>query len=181
MWDGTDLKIMVRRCCMKKIYFFTLSVLSVGILLMVSMDALAQNAVKWKGSGGWEEGSKYSKMYDLKILETIKGEIAEVKLVSPLKGMPPGIEIILKTDSGMKTVQLGPLWYMEHQRVKLEPGDQVEVMGSSIKIDEKPIIMAVTVKKGKHTLRLWEKEGWPAWSGWRLQLSTAPLALQWSA
>ena len=147
-----------------------LSVLISGALFMITTDALVQKGVKWQGSGGWEDGSKYSKMYDLNVIETLKGEVPGVRLVTPLKGMTPGVEIVLKTDAGMKTVQLGPVWYMEHQLVKLEPGDQVEVMGSSIKINEKPIIMAITVKKGKHTLRLRDKEGWPAWSGWRIQL-----------
>ena len=105
---------------MKKIIGLSFSVLFIGALFVIvtHTDAFAQKGIKWRGGGGWEEGSKYTKMFDANVIETVKGEITEVLLVTPLKGMVPGVGMVLKTNEGVMQVQLGPLWYMERQRMK---------------------------------------------------------------
>jgi hypothetical protein len=64
-------------------------------------------------------------------------------------------------------VHLGPVWYIERQDIKIDPGDKVEITGSRITFQGKPAIIAVELKKGTEILKLRDENGFPVWSGWR--------------
>jgi hypothetical protein len=51
--------------------------------------------------------------------------------------------------------------------VKLEKGDKIEVKGSRITFEGKPVIIAAEIKKGDSVLVLRDSTGVPAWAGWR--------------
>ena len=116
----------------------------------------------WLGAG-----TPYSKMYDPKNVETIKGEVVKVDRITPMKAMSYGVYMIVKTDKEEISVQLGPWWYLENQDVKIEAKDTVEVRGSRITFFGKPAIFAAEVKKGDQVLKLRDEDGYPVWSGWR--------------
>jgi hypothetical protein len=109
----------------------------------------------------------YSRIYDPKTVETIKGEIVAVEHVAPLKGMSEGVHVTLKTDKGDASVHLGPAWYLDNQEVQLAKGDRVEIRGSRVTLDSKPAVIAAEVKKGVETLTLRDPSGVPMWRGWR--------------
>ena len=77
------------------------------------------------------------------------------------------MHLLLKADKETISVHVGPVWYLENQDVKLEPGDRVQVRGSRITFQGKPAIIAVDVTKGSETMRLRDESGFPLWSGWR--------------
>lgn len=140
----------------------------VVLLFMLLPASYAQSVMKWKGSGGWGSGTGYGRMYDPSTIETVRGEVVRVEKITPQKGMSYGIHLILKTDKETIPVHLGPGWFIEKQDVKIEPKDQVEVIGSRVTIDNKPVIIAAEVKKGDQILKLRdEKTGYPVWSGWK--------------
>jgi hypothetical protein len=58
-------------------------------------------------------------------------------------------------------------WYVENRDVKLEPKDTVEVKGSGVTLQGKPVLLAAEVKKGDATLVLRDEAGIPAWTGVR--------------
>jgi hypothetical protein len=64
-------------------------------------------------------------------------------------------------------VHLGPVWYIERQDMKIDPGDKVEITGSRIIFEGKPAIIATEVKNGAEILKLRDENGFPVWSGWR--------------
>jgi hypothetical protein len=74
---------------------------------------------------------------------------------------------VLKTDKETIAIHLGPEWYIERQDVKLEKGDRIEVKGSRITFEGKPVIIAAEIKKGDSVLVLRDSVGVPAWAGWR--------------
>ncbi|MBI4698137.1 MAG: DNA-binding protein [Nitrospirae bacterium] len=150
---------------MKKILINFMVFLIFGLLL--STNSFAQRGMKWKGSGGWGTDTQYGRMYNLKTLETISGEIVSVEKMAPIKGMYYGIHIIVKTDKETIPVHLGPGWYIENQDIKIEPKDKIQVRGSKIIFEGKPAIIAAEVKKGDETLMLRDENGFPVWSGWR--------------
>jgi hypothetical protein len=113
-------------------------------------------------------------MYDLKTVETIKGEVDKVDYVTPLKGMGRGVHLLLKTEQGMMNVHLGPAWYVENQDVKIAPKDRLEVKGSRVTIDGTPVVIAAEVRKGAEVLALRDDSGIPRWAGWRRGGGTAP-------
>jgi hypothetical protein len=140
-------------------------------LVEAASDATAQPdagpKIKWQGSGGWGMGAPYGRMYDVKAVETVSGQVVKVERATPMRGMSAGVHAVLKTDAGEMSVHLGPAWYIERQDVKLEPGDAVQVKGARTTFQGKPAIIAAEVKKGDETLRLRDEAGVPAWSGWR--------------
>jgi hypothetical protein len=120
-----------------------------------------------RGSGGWGPGTPYAGMYDLKTVETVSGEVASLETLTPMQGMGYGVHMLLKTDKGVTSVHLGPVWYLENQDVSLQPGDRVQVRGSRITFQGKPAIIAAEVTRGNETLQLRDQSGFPFWSGWR--------------
>jgi hypothetical protein len=137
------------------------------LFLMIATNSLAQQGMKWRGSGGWGMGAQYNRMYDVKTVESIGGEIVSVDTIRPEKGMSSGVHLTVKTDKETISVHLGPSWYIENQDVKLSPKDKIEVKGSRISFKGKPAIIAAEVKKGDEILTLRDASGIPMWSGWR--------------
>lgn len=130
-------------------------------------QSFAQQGIQWKGGGGWGKGAPYGRMYDPKTVETIKGKVVNVDTVTPMKGMGYGVHVTIETDKETVSVHLGPGWYIENQDTRIEPKDTVEVTGSRITLEGKPVIIAAEVKKGDEVLKLRDEKGFPLWSGWR--------------
>jgi hypothetical protein len=135
------------------------------LLLIPRSNALAQG-MKWRGSGGWGPGSTYSRMYDPKSVETVRGEVVKVDRITPMRGMSGGVHAVVKTDKGEVSVHLGPQWYLENQDVKIEPKDTVEITGSRVTMQGQSALIAAEVKKGDDVLRLRDAAGVPVWAGW---------------
>jgi hypothetical protein len=142
--------------------------LVLGIFFLTA-ESFAQRGpgVMWRGSGGWGPGTQYSRMYDLKSIETISGEVISVDRITPAKGMTGGVHMNVKTDKETISVHLGPSWFLENQDVKIAAKDKVEVKGSRISFAGKPALIAAEVKKGNEVLKLRDDAGLPVWSGWR--------------
>jgi hypothetical protein len=135
--------------------------------LIFTCSSFAQMGPMWKGSGGWGIGMQYSRMYDPKTVVTITGEVVSVDKITPIKGMSYGVHLILKTAKETISIHLGPSWYIENQDIKIEPKNKVEIKGSRVTFEGKPVIIAAEVKKGNETLKLRDDKGFPVWSGWR--------------
>ncbi len=150
---------------MKKILVF----LSVAALFgcIFGNSGLAQRGMMWKGGGGWGPGAAYTRMYNPQTLESITGDVVSVDRITPMSGMSYGVHLVLKTEKENISVHLGPGWYIENQDVKIAPGDKLEVKGSRIIFQGKPILIASEVKKGNEVLPLRDANGFPVWSGWR--------------
>ena len=106
-------------------------------------------------------------MYDPKTLETVKGEVVSVEKFTPAKGMSSGVHLLLKTGKETISVHLGPSWYLENQDAQVEPKDKIEITGSRLTLDGKPVLIAAEVKKGGGILKLRDENGVPMWAGWR--------------
>jgi hypothetical protein len=134
--------------------------------LLAATNALAQG-LRWRGSEGWGQGSRYGRLYDARTVETNSGEVMSIEQMTPSKGMGRGVHLTLKTDKEMIAVHLGPAWYVEHQDIKLAPTDKIEVRGSRVTFQGKPAIIAAEVRKGDGVLVLRDANGIPMWAGWR--------------
>jgi hypothetical protein len=136
-------------------------------MLLVASVAFAQPWKGWRGSGGWGMGNPYQRDYNPATVETISGLVESVNQITPLKGMSPGIELMVKTDKETIPVHLGPAYFIERLDVKIEKGDKVEVKGSRVAISGKPTIIAGEIRRGDSILKLRDDAGMPIWSGWR--------------
>ncbi len=119
-----------------------------------------------RGSGGWNEGP-WARTYDPKTVQTISGEVSEIHRVAPLRGMSEGLHALVRTEKGIIEVHLGPAWYLDHQDTQLAIGDRVEVRGSRVRLEGKPVLVAAQIRKGQATLQPRDDAGVPLWRGWR--------------
>lgn len=143
-----------------------ITVISIFSLLLAT-ESFAQRGMKWMGSGGWGPGGQYGRMYDLKTVETISGEVVSIERITPIKGMCYGVHLMVKTDKETIPIHLGPGWYIENQDIKIQPKDKIEIKGSRITFQGTPAVIAAEVKKGDEILRLRDEKGFPVWAGWR--------------
>lgn len=146
-------------------------IISIAVFTALSVfagtAALAQRGMMRRGGGGWGRDTAYARLFNTQTVETINGEVVSINKIKPMKGMGYGIHVIVKTDKETISVHLGPAWYIENQDLEIAAGDKVEVKGSRVTIEGKPVIIASEVKKGDEVLVLRDPNGFPAWSGWR--------------
>ena len=136
--------------------------LSVILTVLTSTVVIAQNELN-----GWGKNSNYNRKYDTKTFTEIKGEITKIEQFVHVRGMSPGIHIMIKTGVDTVSVHLGPKWFMDKQNAqfKFVTGDKVEVKGSKVTIGRNPVIIAREITKGGNTLKLRDEKGIPEWAG----------------
>ncbi len=133
----------------------------IGLIgLFFVTGVLAQPQGKGMPSPGW------GRLYNPETVETLKGEIVSVEILTAGRMDIPGRVILnLKTAKETVMVYVGPEWYVEEQGVKLVAGDQVEVKGSRVTMEGKPYIIPNYVKKNDRMLNLRDDQGIPLWAG----------------
>ncbi len=151
---------------MKRREAIELCMIGFGLLAAVR-PALAQGWRGWRGSEGWAGPGPYQRLYNPQSAYSAAGTIVSVQSFVPIKGMAPGVHVMVKTSSETVDLHLGPVWYVERLEEQLQPGDQIEFRGSRVTIDGKPAVIATEIKKGEHSLVLRDANGIPAWAGWR--------------
>lgn len=115
---------------------------------------------------GMGMGQGWGRLYDPKTVETLKGEITSVDIITAGQMDIPGrVTLNLKTAKESILVYVGPEWYVKQQEIKLVAGDQVEVKGSRVTMEGKPYIIPTYVKKGDRVLKLRDDNGMPLWAG----------------
>jgi hypothetical protein len=98
--------------------------------------------------------------YDTNTVVTLKGTIAAVTT-----GPKGGRHFTLSTAQGTSEIALGPASYWDEHGFKLEKGKAIEVTGSKITMQGKPVVVAREVKKGDEVVVLRDKAGVPRWAG----------------
>lgn len=138
------------------------SIIAIFITLLfvfVSFNSYSQD--------GWGRGSNYNRLYDVKTVETISGQVTSIDKVYPDKNSSYGVHLTLSTSSGSISIHLGPGWYIEKQDMQIAIDDNITVTGSKVTYDGNQVIIAKEVVKGDMILKLRDDEGYPFWAGWR--------------
>jgi len=137
------------------------AVLVVAVLLFAG-PAYSQG----KDMGGWDTEGAYNRLYKASELDKLKCTVKEVTEVVPLKGMSPGIALIVDDGDGEKLmVHVGPKWFLGDS-TGISRGDKLKIRGSWAEIDGKEVFMASKIKKGDFfelKLRL-TRDGKPFWT-----------------
>jgi len=141
-------------------------ILSLGMFVTI-FSVTAHSAVAWRGGGGWGQNGQYGRLFDPKTVETIKGTVTEIDTTRPMKGMSNGVHLSLQTDAGLISVHLGPEWFVERQEFKILKNDVLEIKGSRVTLNSKPVVIAAEIRKSEDLLKLRDESGSPIWSGWR--------------
>jgi len=140
-------------------------VLSLGFIVlfgpMITIVWAQQRAAKGMNN-------QYARQYNVNTVETIEGDVIDVaNKPSKKNAAMMGVHMVVKTSSGTVPVHLGPVWYMSQQEA-FRKGDHVVITGSRISFNGAPAIVAATVKRNQMTLQLRDRNGFPAWRGWRM-------------
>ena len=147
---------------MKK-FWISIAVFSI----FFTSESSAQRGMGQRGNGGWDARSAYNRMYNPSAVETVKGEVASVDKIKPMKGMSYGIHLMLKAEKETLSVHLGPAWYFNSRNYVIKPKDKIEITGSKITYNGKPAVIAAEVKRGNEVIKLRDESGYPVWSGGR--------------
>ena len=132
-----------------------------GILaLVLAAYAWAQPAMPGAGRGGRGPGGGMGMQYDPQTVETVSGEVTQLQ---KMPGRAPGLHLQVKTDKETLTVILGPLAYLQEQKMDIAVGDKVEVKGSRVKDPQMAMLIAAELKKGDQVLKLRDDQGNPLW------------------
>jgi hypothetical protein len=134
--------------------------LIVALAALALLPAWAQHQGRHMGMAG--------RHYDTSAEVRLKGTVAEVKEVEcEMCGSAMGTHLVLKTEAESMEVMLGPTAFLKKHNFAVANGDEIEVTGAKIKIDDQDELLAREVKKGEKTLTLRDKTGKPMWAGGR--------------
>lgn len=138
-----------------------------SLVMLFAMGAGTGFAEQPKDMGGWELESAYNKYYNPSEMDRIRCTVVKVTTVVPLKGMSPGVVLIVEESKGETTpVHICPEWYLGVKDVGLKKGDRLKIRGSWAEINGEFVFMASKIKKGDYfelKVRL-TKNGKPFWT-----------------
>jgi hypothetical protein len=99
--------------------------------------------------------------YDPATETTLKGTIGEIKQIQ--LGKDVHVDLVMKSGTDVFDVGVCPPDIFKDLIVTLAAGDEVQVTGSKVQLDQKPFVMAREIVKGNETLALRDKKGSPVW------------------
>ncbi|NLD91398.1 MAG: DNA-binding protein [Fibrobacter sp.] len=139
------------------------------VLCIVSFSVFGQqSSIKTKGSDGWGQSDKYEQNFSKFSVQTYYADVKSVDTVTPMPNMGQGIQLTSTVDGSECYVHLGPAWYILRQdNLSIAKGDRVEVKGYKLSLNNKVVIMPVTVAKNDRTLFVRDEDGIPYWVSWR--------------
>ncbi len=110
-----------------------------------------------------ESGESRPGLFDPKTVETVSGIVLSAPPPSEAK-VPQPVHLTLKTEREKIPVILGPAWFFEQQGIAISALDKIQVTGSRVMFQGKPVLIAAEVKKGGQTLKLRDDNGLPLWT-----------------
>jgi len=100
--------------------------------------------------GGWERGGPYNRLYMASERDKFKGTVLEIKEVTPLPGMSPGVALLVRgSDGDTVEVHLGPRWFIDPKKMGIKKGDKVTMKGCWAEAGNKEVFLASKVQKGE--------------------------------
>ena len=130
------------------------------LLVSLSLLSLVLAASSW-GQPDTQGGP--SGLYNPATVTIVSG-IVIAKTPPSTQGLPQLVYLTLKTASGPITIFLGPDLNVDKLPVQIQTLDKIQVTGSEITWEGKPVILAATIKKGEQVLKLRRPDGVPVWS-----------------
>lgn len=126
---------------------------------------LIVSAVMLIAASAFAQGMGQRRMfYDQSTVTTISGTIQSVDTLTGRRGNFQLIQLTVKDTSGTISVNIGPAFYLDQQKISFKVGDAVEVTGSKMHFRGTDVIMAAEVKYDGNTIKLRDDSGRPVWA-----------------
>jgi hypothetical protein len=115
---------------------------------------------------GWELNSPYNKLYKASEMDSFKGTVVDIKEVTPMPGMSPGLALEVSESKGETIiVHLCPASFENKKSIRLKKGDRVKISGVWAEINKKDVFMCSKVTKDDYSLKVrLTKDGTPFWT-----------------
>jgi len=141
--------------------------IAVILIFMANFMTASAGDVDPKLMKGWEAGSAYNKLYDVREYEKLRVWFVRAKEVIPMPGMSPATAIEVLEGADLIEVQLCPTWYRKPDEIPLKKDDRIKIKGVWAEINGKDVFMASKIKKDPDfdiiKVRL-TKDGTPFWT-----------------
>ena len=150
-----------------KIISRRLIILSALVLLSIAFGVSHTMAEEKKDMQGWEVGSPYNQLYDVREFEKIRAWVIRVKEVVPMPGMSPATALDVREGADVFEVHLCPTWYRKPSEIRLRKNMRIKLKGVWAEINGKDVFMASKIKQDPNIeiikVRL-TKDGTPFWT-----------------
>ena len=104
--------------------------------------------------------------YDVATVTDVKATVVSIREVSKTEPLD-GLYLTVKSDKNETfDVYVGPSEFVKTFGVTFAKGDEIEVIGSKLKVDGTTLILAREVTRKDTTLILRDKNGEPFWVHW---------------
>jgi hypothetical protein len=143
-------------------------IIAAMVIFAAGLIANSAAAVDDKLMKGWEEGSPYNQLYNVKEFEYFRAWVVGFKEEPPMPGMSPATIMIVKDGDDLIDVHICPTWFAKPEEIGVKKGDRVKIKGAWAEIDNKDVFMASKIKKSdsdvfEFKVRL-TKNGKPFWT-----------------
>jgi hypothetical protein len=123
------------------------------LALLLALPAVAQGPGRQGGARHYNPATEVRE----------KGTVEDVRQAVGDRGWS-GTHILLKTDKEDLDVHLGPTAFVTQSGFNFAKGDQIEVLGSRVRVGATDALLAREVAKDGKTLVLRDASGIPKWS-----------------
>jgi sporulation protein YlmC with PRC-barrel domain len=111
----------------------------------------------------WSAGGNILGAMDAKSEQTVSGTVVKFVDVTFANGTAKARAVVVRRGDGEETVLLGPITYVEHQKLPFEVGDAVSVRACKTTIDGKPHWLARQVDAKDNRITLIDDARVPSW------------------
>ena len=144
-----------------------LMIVATLVLISVAFGFSHALAEEKKDMQGWEIGSPYNQLYDVREFEKIRAWVIRIKEVVPMPGMSPATALDVREGSDVFEVHLCPTWYRKPSEIRLKKNARIKLKGVWAEVNGKDVFMASKIKKDPDIeiikVRL-TKDGTPFWT-----------------
>ena len=131
--------------------------LLLGTILAVAVLGTLLLTFGVKPRGPTEQGAA---LYNVATETSIKGVVRGVEdFTCPVSESEIGRHIRLQTDNGMLQVHLAPARVMRSQVFSFSPGDQIEVVGSRVRLQGNDTLIAREITRGNESFFVRDRQG----------------------
>jgi hypothetical protein len=102
--------------------------------------------------------------FDPQTVTTVRGIVVDAPVIRE-GGLPEMVHFTMKAGPETLVVVLGPNWFLAPQGFSLRALDRVEVTGSRLQLEGKPVLVAREINWDNKSLKLRDDKGNPLWGG----------------
>ena len=165
------MKNFATRCC---VLFAALAI----VILLLAPESVGQMG------GGHRRGQMTGRpFYNTATETTVTGTVHEVQQIAATGGngntwIGPhswtGTHLMLKTDTGILPVHVGPSSFLASKNFSISKGDKLTILGSKVQHEGSDFLIAREITKETQVLRLRNSQGFPMWTGFRMGSTPLP-------